>query len=80
MSRAKFGALVGMMAMAVPVPLPEPGHAGGTSGDKGHEHDFGDRESEAPLSQMGIWKCGLKPRGEPGRVAYLGSYLGGGGI
>lgn len=79
-SRTKVRVLVGMMATAVPGPVPEQGHAGGTSADQGHEREFGDRESEAPLRQMGIWSCGLKPRGESGPAACWGRRLGAGGM
>lgn len=79
-SRTKFSVLVGMRATAVPGPVPELGHAGGTSADQGHECEFGDRESEALLRQMGIWSCGLKPRGESGPAACWGRCLGAGGM
>lgn len=79
-SRTKFRVLLGMRATAVPGPVPEQGHAGGTSADQGHEREFGDRESEAPLRQMGIWSWGLQPRGESGPAACWGRRLGAGGM
>lgn len=55
---------------------------GGRPGGQDHEHEFnfGDSESEAPLSQVDIWKCGLVLRERSGQAAYLGICLGRGGI